>query len=104
MRPLFAICLALLIAAISTESWARREALTPEQKSKMDTIRTVLIDVIAISDKGPMDPTSLRDVVASRLREFGYVVTTDAGQAHDVVFRVEMRTTQDLGRDHQYGK
>ena len=34
MRPLYAICLVLLIAAISTETWARREALTPEQKSK----------------------------------------------------------------------
>jgi hypothetical protein len=89
MRPLCAIGLALLIAGISAESWARREALTPEQKSKMDTIQTVLIDIIAISDKGPMDPTGLRDVVANRMREFGYIVTTDAGEAHDVVFRVK---------------
>ncbi len=89
MRPFYVMCLVLLIAAASTEGWARREALTPEQKTKMDAIQTVLIEVIAISDKGPMDSTGMRDVVASRMREFGYAITTDAGQPYDVVFRVK---------------
>ena len=70
----------LLIGLVVTDGWARRESLTPEQKSQLEKIQSVLVDVLAIADKGALDAEPLRQVVITRLKEFGYTVTTDNGQ------------------------
>lgn len=79
----------LLLIGLVTDGWARRESLTPEQKSQLEKIQSVLVDVLAIGDKGALDAEPLRQVVITRLKEFGYTVTTDSGQPHDVLFRVK---------------
>ncbi|HET6676125.1 MAG TPA: HEAT repeat domain-containing protein [Nitrospiraceae bacterium] len=89
MKALIWACSFLLLIGLVTDSWARRESLTPEQKSQLEKIQTVLADVLAISDKGAVDPEPLRQVVVARMKEFGYGVTTDSGQPHDVLFRVK---------------
>jgi hypothetical protein len=89
MRVLILSFFSLLAVALVTETWARREALTPEQKTQVEHIQTVLVDVLAISDKGPVEAEPLRQVVVDRLKEFGYTITTDATQPHDALFRVK---------------
>jgi hypothetical protein len=89
MKALIWTCISFVVFGLVGESWARREALTPEQKSHMDKIQTVLVDVLAISDKGPVDSDPLRQVVVTRMKEFGYDVIVDSSQPHDVVFRVK---------------
>ena len=49
---------------LSDASWARREALTNDQKTQMERIDRVLIDVLALSDQGPVDARPLAEVVA----------------------------------------
>jgi hypothetical protein len=79
----------VLFGIFSADTWARREALTPEQKAKLERVERVLIEVLAITDKGEMPPGNLADIVAQRMKEFGYTVVTDLAQPHDVVFRVK---------------
>lgn len=68
---------------------ARRDAFTPEQKGRLQQAQRVLVDVVAITDKGPIQPGSLADVVAGRLTDIGYTVLTDPAQPHDVEVKVK---------------
>ncbi|MFM8552718.1 MAG: HEAT repeat domain-containing protein [Nitrospiraceae bacterium] len=83
---LFLISLACLDV---TDLWARRDMLEPEQKALLAKIDRVLIDVVAITDEGPVPPGPLQDVVAKRLKEGGYTVVSDPAQPSDVVFKVK---------------
>ena len=70
-------------------SWARRDALTAEQKNQLERIDRVLIDVLALSDKGPVDAGPLVEVVANRMKEFDYTPVTDPAQPHDVELKIK---------------
>jgi hypothetical protein len=84
-------CLFLFIfcSLFSAESWARREILTQEQKDRLDKIDRVLVEVIAITDKGTSDPAPLTEIVVRRLKEIGYTVLIDTNQPSDIVFKVK---------------
>lgn len=68
---------------------AYREYFTPEQKAQLATIQTVLIETIALTDKGAVEATALADVVSHRLGELGYTVLLDSTKPHDVLFRAK---------------
>lgn len=70
-------------------SWAYRDYFTAEQRALLPKIQKVLVEVIALTDKGPADSKPLADVLVRRLSEMGYTVVTDPSQPHDVVFRVK---------------
>ena len=70
-------------------SWARRDALTNEQKNHMERIDRVLIEVIALSDKGTLDADPLAEVAAKRMQEFDYTPVTDPAQPHDVNLKIK---------------
>lgn len=78
-----------LVILLASDSWARQESFTIEQKAKLDKVDRVLVEAIALSDKGPIDPGALNDVVVKRMKEFNYTVLTDPAQAHDVVLKVK---------------
>ena len=71
------LSLCLLLSLIHSSASAYREYFTPEQKAQLEKIRTVLVDVITITDKGGVDAGALTDVVAQRLNELGYAVVRD---------------------------
>jgi hypothetical protein len=68
---------------------AYREYFTPEQKAQLAKIQTVLVEMIALTDKGSVDAGPLGEVATRRLGELGYSVIQDAAKPHDVVFRVK---------------
>ncbi|MGH7230632.1 MAG: HEAT repeat domain-containing protein [Nitrospiraceae bacterium] len=85
------IGLALLMIAwlIPDESLARRESFTTAQKEKLEKVERVLVEVLAITDKGSQDPGPLTETVVRRMKAVGYTVVTDPAQPHDVVLRVK---------------
>ena len=68
---------------------AYREYFTPEQKTQLAKIQTVLVEAIALTDKGPADAAPIAEVAARRLGELGYTVVLDSAKPHDVVFRAK---------------
>jgi hypothetical protein len=78
-----------LILSLTSSVWARQESLTPEQKAHLQNIDTVRVDLLALSDKGPVDATALTEVVVKRMKEFGYRVSTDPAQPHDATLNVK---------------
>ncbi|MBM4121657.1 MAG: HEAT repeat domain-containing protein [Nitrospira sp.] len=89
MRRIICLSLLLLIALAGTESFARRDLLTTKQKELLERVDRVLVEVLAITDKGPTEPGPLAEVVVRRMKEVGYQVVTDPAQPYDVEFKVK---------------
>lgn len=70
-------------------SWAYRDYFSPEQRAQLAKAQTVLVETIALTDKGPVDTAPITDVVTRRLKELDYAVTTNSSQPHDVVVKVK---------------
>lgn len=87
--------LALTLAAfacgltVSSEALARRTYMTPEQQEHLKQVQTVLVQVIALTEKGRGDAEPLTQVVKSRMEEIGYHVVTDRSKPHDVTVKVK---------------
>lgn len=70
-------------------TWAAREYFTAEQKEQLSKINTILVDTIAITDKGTIPSPEITETVIHRLEQVGYKAVTDPSQPHDVVVRVK---------------
>src|SRR5688572_32362415 len=79
------LSLLALVAAIVLPSpvQAYRDYLTTEQKAQLEKIQTVLVEAIALTDKGTIEAAPVADVAARRLAEMGYTVVRDASKPHD---------------------
>jgi hypothetical protein len=88
-RALMTVIVLMLFMLSREAGWAYRDYFTPEQKAQLAKIQTVLVDVVALTDKGSVDAGPIRDVVAGRLSDIGYTVVTDPSKPHDVVFKVK---------------
>lgn len=86
-----ALCLSvlMLIGLIGSDVSARRDILEAGQKALLAKVDRVLIDVVAITDQGPVEPGPLQEVVLKRFQAAGYRVVTDPAQPSDVLFRVK---------------
>ena len=82
--------LAMFLMLLSEQSlFAYRDYFTPDQKAQLAKVQTILVEALALTDKGSVEASPIRDVASRRLQELGYTVTTDSAAPHDVVFRVK---------------
>ncbi|HEY7531940.1 MAG TPA: HEAT repeat domain-containing protein [Nitrospiraceae bacterium] len=87
MRALY---IALIVSFVfAGPTWAYRDYFTAEQKAQLAKIQTVLVEAIALTDKGAVDATSIADVASRRLKELGYTVVQDRTKPSDVTFKVK---------------
>lgn len=84
---LTAVVVSLLL--IPETSWAYRDYFTPEQKEQLAKIQTVLVEAVALTDKGSVDAGPIREVAVRRLSDIGYTVVTDSSKPHDVAFKIK---------------
>ncbi len=78
----------LLVLVLSPDSFARRSYITPEQKTQLARIHTILISALALREKGLASPDRILEVVQRRFEELGFRVVTDSAQLHDVEFHI----------------
>ena len=85
------LCLFMVVLAglAASDASARRDILEPEQKALLAKVDRILVEVVAITDQGPVEPGPLQAVVIKRLKEAGYRVATDPAQPSDVLFKVK---------------
>lgn len=94
MKPFAAFsvsCSFLVIISLGAtdHSSARRDSISQEQKDKLDKVERVLVEVLAITDRGSQDAGPLGETVVRRMQDVGYTVVTDPAQPHDVLVRVK---------------
>ena len=79
----------LLVTLEASQGLARRTHLTTEQKGQLEQAQTVLVTVLALTEKGRTDNTHLEKIVIQRLQKIGYTLVTDRKQPHDIEFKVK---------------
>ncbi|MCC2640605.1 MAG: exported protein of unknown function, contains lyase HEAT-like repeat [Nitrospira sp.] len=84
-----AAVLLILVAGVVSSAWAYRDYFSAEQKTQLGKIHTVLVEVIALTDKGPVNADEIKEVVTRRMSTLGYVIVSDPNNPHDVVLRVK---------------
>jgi len=90
MRFIWVLITSLVCAVLPlAPAFAYRDYFTPEQKAQLAKIQTVLVETIALTDKGSVDAGAIASVAVRRLGELGYSVVQDSAQPHDVLFRVK---------------
>ena len=77
------------VALMGGDAWAFRESFTAEQREHLSKVKSVLMEVIAITDKGSADTGPFMELARSGLEDLGYTVVTDPSKPHDVVFKVK---------------
>lgn len=77
------------LLVLAGPAWAYRDYFTAEQKSQLAKIQNVLVEVIALTDKGSVDAKPIAEVTSRRLHELGYTIVQDRNKPHDVVFKVK---------------
>ncbi len=77
MKAWLFIITGLLIVLTTTPSDARRTHLTAEQKTQLENVQTIFVNVLTLTEKGRTDSTPIANIVKSRLEEIGYSVVTD---------------------------
>jgi hypothetical protein len=70
-------------------SEARRIHLSPEQQAQLAKADSILVRVLALTEKGPADHMPFLKTITSRLQELNYTVITDPAQPHDIEFKVK---------------
>jgi hypothetical protein len=88
-HTLNAIPLVMVFCLMASPASAYREYFTPKQKAQLEGIQIILVEAIALTDKGAADAKSITLVVSRRLDELGYAVVLDPAKPHDVTFRVK---------------
>ena len=83
------LALIVFVPSVPTPVEAYRDYLTTEQKAQLENIQTVLVEAIALTDKGSVDATAIVDVASRRLAELGYTVVRDAAKPHDATFKLK---------------
>jgi hypothetical protein len=83
----FILIISVVVAAQQAD--ARRDMFSPEQKSRLQKAERILVEVVAIADKGSIEPGPLAEVVAGRLKEIGYTVLTGSAQPYDGEVKVK---------------
>ena len=79
----------ILILGTVSSAWAYRDYFSEAQKAQLGKIQTVLVEAIALTDKGAGNVDGIREVVMRRMGELGYAVTADPRSPHDVLVRVK---------------
>jgi len=82
--------LALVVPALlSLPAWAYRDYLSAEQKAQLEKIQTVLVEAIALTDKGTADAVPFAEVASRRMGELGYTIVREASKPHDATFKIK---------------
>ena len=89
MTRLLLLLLMLTIFSPVMDAFARRSSLASEQKAQLANIQKIYLDVRTLTESGPISPTEIAEVVASRFEEVGYKVVNDFTQPHYVEFLVK---------------
>ncbi len=83
------ILVCVCLVALAVDSPARRTHITDEQRTQLAGIKTIYLNVIAVTEGGRVPPDGLLTTVKTRMEDIGYAVVTDPKEAHDVEFRVK---------------
>jgi hypothetical protein len=74
---------------VAFPAWAYRDYLSAEQKAQLEKIQNVLVESIALTDKGTVDGSPFTEVAVRRMGELGYNVLSEASKPHEATLKIK---------------
>ena len=71
------------------EGEARRIHLTQDQKTQLGKAQTVLVQVVALTEKGTYDGSTFAATIKNKMEGMGYQITSDPALPHDIELKVK---------------
>ena len=93
----------MLITLTPLEAFSRQRPITLEDKTHLKHARSLYLQTIALSEKGPEDPQRIYQVVANRFQQIGYSITDDNTGSHDIVVKVKCEERRTWAGPSTYG-
>lgn len=78
------LCACLVIFGMAIDSFARRSHINEEQRTKLEKIQTVYLNVLALTEDGKIPSDDLVALIQPRMEKLGYKVVTDRKAPADV--------------------
>ncbi len=101
-RMLGIIAIGTLLTWLTPDSgYARKELLTPEEKTQQAKADRIHLDTLALTSHGPIDTNALTKAATARLAQLGYRTVADPAQPHEAVVKIkceELKTWEGTGR------
>ncbi len=79
----------VILGIFLSEGAARRTYFTPEQKTQLQAIQTVWVNVLALTERGKGNGDAIQEIVGKRLEDLGYTVVTSRQDPSDVMLMVK---------------
>ena len=81
-------------------------AITPLPEISLEKVQHVLVETLALTERGLQDSTAIHQVVSERLAQTGFTPVSDVKSPHDITVRVkcEERKTQTGLSKHRKGR
>ena len=79
----------LYTGIVASEGFARRTYFTPEQKTQLESVETIWVKVLALTERGKGDGQPIQDILRKRLTALGYKVVTSREEPSDVMLMVK---------------
>ena len=89
MRRVLLAAVAVWMCVADGTSEARRESFSEDQRTALAQIDRVLIEALALTDKGEVDASAIAQLTATRMSELGYTTLLDPSQPYDAILRVK---------------
>ena len=100
----FAIFVSFLLVSLTTDQgYSRQRALTPDEKRHLKHAQIILLQTVALTEKGLADPQEIQHVVQKRFQGIGYTIITDNQTSHDVVVKVKCEERKTRRGPSTYG-
>ncbi len=79
---------------LSSPAWAQQSPLEDHPAHSLVTAQVLVVESIALTERGLQDSTAITKTVTDRLSDTGFTVVSSPDQPHDAVVRVKCEERQ----------
>ncbi|MDR4496170.1 MAG: HEAT repeat domain-containing protein [Nitrospirales bacterium] len=91
------LAILLLLIFLVSDGLARRTYFTPEEKARLDNIRVIWVNVLALTERGKVNGENIEKIVQQRMEALGYKVVTSRDEPSDVMLSVKCEERKKWG-------
>lgn len=96
------ICLIVLSLTIQ-EGFARDRTLSTEEKIQLKNTNNILIQAVALTERGQTNPQDIQKIVNQRLQELGFTTLEKPEAPHDVLVKIKCEERKTRIGPSRYG-
>ncbi len=103
MFPRVLLVYLMLLSLTIQDGFARDRTLSAEERSTLKYAKTVLLQAVALTERGSVNPGKIQHVVNDRLLRLGFVIHQHPDKPYDVIVKVKCEERKTRIGPSRYG-